>query len=186
VITVLGFLALVAFIALIFLLFRNHRRRKDELSPSRRESIGSQSPMMANVQSGGEGYTSSPPLGTIGMPAAAVASGSMTGAAPAGRAASTVSRGDGASTHSDSPFTGADAAFMAEAFRAALRKPDFQGQTVEEGESPDTAIEPAQDEELLSRHLAEEGKDIRSVSSSRGVKVETLEEGDSAGPSQQS
>ena len=112
------------------------------------------------------------------MPLSAGAGSAVMGT-QAGRADSTVSR-DGASTHSDLPFTGADAAFMAEAFRAALRKPDFQGQTVEEGESPDATQEPPQEEALLSHHLAEEGKDIRSVSSSRGVKVETLNEGDDA------
>lgn len=131
---------------------------------------------MANVQSA-DGYPSSPPLGAIG----AAGGSSLAGGNAVGRAGSTMSR-DGASTHSDLPFTGADAAFMAEAFRAALRKPDFQGQTVEEGESPDAggSRNPSQEEVLLSHHLAEEGKDIRSVSSSRGVKVETLNEEDDA------
>jgi hypothetical protein len=60
---------------------------------------------------------------------------------------------------------------MADAFRKALRKPDFAGRPVEGGESPDNGD---RKEELLSRELAEEGRDIRSVSSSRGVKVETM------------
>jgi hypothetical protein len=83
---------------------------------------------------------------------------------------------DGASTISESgPFSGADAAIMADAFRKALRKPDFAGRPVEEGESPDQPDNGEQrKEELLNRELAEEGRDIRSVSSSRGVKVETL------------
>ncbi|KAJ8463556.1 hypothetical protein ONZ45_g17535 [Pleurotus djamor] len=69
------------------------------------------------------------------------------------------------------PFSGADAAIMAHAFRTALRKPDFTD-PVEEGESPDREDEPQRT--AINRELAEEGRDIRSVSSSRGVKVETL------------
>lgn len=69
------------------------------------------------------------------------------------------------------PFSGADAAIMADAFRKALRKPDFAGRPVDEGESPENAD---RKEELLNRELAEEGRDIRSVSSSRGVKVEAM------------
>ena len=63
---------------------------------------------------------------------------------------------------------------MAEAFRKALRKPEFTDQPVEEGESPDAINDHP---ELLSRELMEEGRDIRSVGSSRGVRVETLSEG---------
>jgi hypothetical protein len=91
--------------------------------------------------------------------------------------------GDGASevsrAHSESsPFSGADAAIIAEAFRKQLRKPDFAGQTLEEGESPDSM---GRNGELLSAELAEEGRDIRSVGSSRGVRVEnTSESGDTA------
>jgi len=70
------------------------------------------------------------------------------------------------------PFSGADAAIMADAFRKALRKPDFKGSPVEEGDSPDS--QQADTGELMSRELAEEGRDIRSVESSRGVQVETL------------
>lgn len=81
--------------------------------------------------------------------------------------ASTISRANSAD---QGPFSGADAAIMADAFRKALRKPDFAEQPVEEGESP-----PEQkDEALINRELAEEGRDIRSVGSSRGVKVEAL------------
>lgn len=89
---------------------------------------------------------------------------------------------DGASTishaHSsgDGPFSGADAAIMADAFRKALRKPDFASPAIEEGESPDS-LDRAREAELLNRELAEEGRDIRSVSSSRGVRVETLSDG---------
>jgi hypothetical protein len=62
---------------------------------------------------------------------------------------------------------------MADAFRKMLRKPDFADRPVEEGESP-SGPEP---EEMIGRELAEEGRDIRSVSSERGVRVETLSDG---------
>jgi hypothetical protein len=67
-------------------------------------------------------------------------------------------------------FSGADAAIMADAFRMALRKPEFGGTSESPEESPE---EKAKNEaELLNKELAEEGRDIRSVSTSRGVKVE--------------
>jgi hypothetical protein len=53
-----------------------------------------------------------------------------------------------------------------------LRKPDFADAPVEEGESPPDSTDRGREE--LNRELAEEGRDIRSVSSSRGVRVETL------------
>jgi len=113
------------------------------------------------------------------LAAGAVGDPSSTGHGATGvqRAPSVVSP-DGASSisHGGSageggPFSGADAAIIANAFRTMLRKPDFADAPVEEGESPD-----GQDRGRveLNRELAEEGRDIRSVSSSRGVKVETL------------
>ena len=65
-------------------------------------------------------------------------------------------------------ISGADAAIMADAFRMALRKPEFVDGTPEE--SPEEKAK--KEAELLNKELAEEGRDIRSVSSSRGVKVE--------------
>lgn len=65
------------------------------------------------------------------------------------------------------PFSGADAAIMADAFRKALRKPDFAGPPVEE-------VDDHRDDAIMSRELKEEGRDLRSVGSSRGVRVETL------------
>lgn len=163
VIVILGFFALAALIALIFLVISRARRRRYDTS--RRESLGSQSPMMANVQDGATGPVS-PQLES------AVTGATFGGAAVA--ASSTSPENDGASEHSDNLFSGADAAVMAEAFRKALRKPEFTDQPVEEGESPDAINDHP---ELLSRELMEEGRDIRSVGSSRGVRVETLSEG---------
>lgn len=61
---------------------------------------------------------------------------------------------------------------MADAFRQALRKPEFSGDSPEESPEGETSKEA----ELLTKELAEEGRDIRSVSTSRGVKVEGLPE----------
>jgi hypothetical protein len=96
--------------------------------------------------------------------------------ASAGQRAPSVVSPDGASTISRAnsadagPFSGADAAIMADAFRKALRKPDFADQPVEE-DVPDSQ---RREEELLKRELSGEGRGIRNVQSSRGVKVETL------------
>ena len=83
-------------------------------------------------------------------------------------------------------FSGADAAIMADAFRKVLRKPDFAGRPIEEGDSPDSQDAPASGEgpagtnRLMNWELAEEGRDIRSVGSSRGVHVETHSTADDA------
>ena len=68
-----------------------------------------------------------------------------------------------------------EAAFMADAFRKALRKPDFTDRPQEEGESPESHAVEA-DQQLLKSELAGEGRDIRSVGSERGVKVVTDDE----------
>jgi hypothetical protein len=152
VIVVLGFFAILAICALGFLLVRRARRNQSG-TPSRRGSIGSASPMIV-----GAGRAPQSP---------------MMEQASAPRPASFSSPNDGSSmiSHtqsSETPFSGADAAIMADAFRKALRKPDFAARTIEEVDSPEG------EEQLLSRELAEEGRDIRSVGSSRDVRVETL------------
>ena len=167
VITILGFFALIAFVMLVFLVVHRVRRDRDRQN-SRRGSMGSQSPMMQSVQQGIVNEPQSPPPTLVGV--GAVGGGAFAGS-DKGRASTVIN--DGASTHSDTPFSGADAAVMAEAFRKALRKPDFADRPVEEGDSPDQPPDDHQPQ-LINRELAEEGRDIRSVSSSRGVRVETL------------
>ncbi|KAF7297829.1 hypothetical protein MKEN_01406700 [Mycena kentingensis (nom. inval.)] len=165
VIVVLGFLAIATTCVLAFFIIRRMRRRNLE---SNRNSMGSNSPMMANV-----GNSPASPL-----LAGAVIPGRLASTTSHAQGAPSVVSPDGASTISransaggDGPFSGADAAIMADAFRKALRKPDFADRPVEEGESPDNPE--ATEDQLLSRELADEGKDIRSVGSSRGVRVET-------------
>ncbi|EIW81325.1 hypothetical protein CONPUDRAFT_82302 [Coniophora puteana RWD-64-598 SS2] len=169
VIVVLGFLALLVGGILVWLVSR--RMRKRNRSP--RSSIGSSTPMMANVDNQ---HSPQSPLLAAGAGGAAMTQGRAS--SEQHRAPSVVSP-DGASVTShansagDGPFSGADAAIMADAFRKALRKPDFAGHPVEEGESPD-AQEDRSEDDIMNRELAEEGRDIRSVGSSRGVRVETL------------
>jgi len=118
--------------------------------------------MIANAQAGG---ASASPAFIAQNP----------GAADAAPTAASVAA-DGASTNSETPFSTMDAAVMAEAFRNALRKPDFAAGPPEEGDPGENSPEP-QDGELLSRELAEEGRGLRNVSTSREVRVEQLPEG---------
>ncbi|KAG9315630.1 hypothetical protein JVU11DRAFT_3272 [Chiua virens] len=161
VIVVLGFLAIVAGGVLVWLIMRRLRRRE---RLAHRGSMGSSTPMMANAQ-----HSNSPQLPLL---ASAAAGGVGRTSSEHHRPSSIVSP-DGVSeisrAHSagdQGPFSVADAAIMADAFRKALRKPDFAGATVEEPEE-------RKEDALINRELAEEGRDIRSVSSSRGVRVET-------------
>lgn len=125
--------------------------------------------MMA--ESPGVTQLASPLLGAKGI-ATGEAAGPATSGAPgtherhAGDDGSLISRSN--SAQESGLFSGADAAIMADAFRMALRKPEFMGETPEE--SPEEKA--MKEAELLNKELAEEGRDIRSVSSSRGVKVE--------------
>ncbi|KAI4525543.1 hypothetical protein EV122DRAFT_213069 [Schizophyllum commune] len=176
VIVVLGFLAVAASCVLAFLIIRRMRRQRE--LESQRNSMGSSSPMMQHVDNGG-------PASPLLVGGAAGVERQLSSAGHGGQNAPSIVSPDGASTisHANSagenaPFSGADAAIMADAFRKALRKPDFAAQPVEEGESPENKEPP--EEELINRQLAEEGRDIRSVSSSRGVRVETLSDADTA------
>ncbi|KAI1793279.1 hypothetical protein LXA43DRAFT_233950 [Ganoderma leucocontextum] len=168
VIVVLGFLALVAFGVLAFYIMRRLRQRRGG-TLSHRNSMGSSTPMMSNVERGG-------PISPVLGPAAFVGAGAA-GGTYSDRPPSPSGGHDGASmisrTSDTGPFSGADAAIMANAFRQALRKPDFADTPVED---PDEIIGHAHQSrtELLNQELAEEGRDIRSVGSSRGVRVETL------------
>lgn len=159
VIVVLGFFAILT-VGVLGLLLVRRARRNQSARVSRRGSIGSASPMIQGDPN------------TNGVPRSPVME--QTSVAP--HPASVYSPNDGSSmiSHahsSETPFSGADAAIMADAFRKALRKPDFAG-PIEEGDSPEGQEQ--KDNRLLSRELAEEGRDIRSVGSSRDVRVETL------------
>ena len=162
VITVLGFFALLAAVILFFVILRCMRRRKGA-NLSHRGSMGSSTPMMANAEQGGE-----PTSPVIGAGVYNAVDRHRPPSPEVQDGASTMSRGSDAGL-----FSGADAAVMANAFRAALRKPNFADRPDEEGESPDSNAR-NQEPDLLNAALNEEGRDIRSVGSSRGVRVETL------------
>ncbi|KAI0763614.1 hypothetical protein BD413DRAFT_206777 [Trametes elegans] len=179
VIVVLGFLALVASGILAFYIMRRLRQRREGML-SHRNSMGSSTPMMSSADRGGP---QSPVIGSSAFAGgAAGAAAAYSAGAYSARPSSPGDMHDGASmmsrTSDAAPFSGADAAIMANAFRQALRKPDFADRPVEEGESPDDQPQPGAagpgHSHLINQELAEEGRDIRSVSSSRGVKVETL------------
>ncbi|RDB24350.1 hypothetical protein Hypma_008423 [Hypsizygus marmoreus] len=174
VIVVLGFLAIAATCVLAFLIIRRVRRRRQDELDSNRNSMGSASPMMANA-----GAPSSPLLaggvlagaGSVHNPEPpSVLHDMHDGASTISRTGSAAAGGAGDS----GPFSGADAAIMADAFRKMLRKPDFAGGPVEE-DATGTEDENGKGKHvMINRELAEEGRDIRSVRSERGVKVETL------------
>lgn len=113
-------------------------------------------------------------------PLLGAATGGLAGAAASDhRRASSIVSPDGTSSMSHTgsaseggPFSGADAAIMADAFRKALRKPDFVVEALDEGDSPGS--QPPDNVELMNRELGDEGRELRSVESSRGVQVETL------------
>lgn len=170
VIVVLGFFALLASGMLAFFIVRRIRARQGG-TLSHRGSMGSSTPMMANAQANS-------PLLEPGAGFGAAAGAGLVGAAALNRPQTPLDAHDGASTTSrasDAAFlSSTDAAIMADAFRKALRKPDFADRPVEEGESPDNGNGGAGTGELINQELAEEGRDIRSVNSSRGFRVEAM------------
>ncbi|KAF8517351.1 hypothetical protein BU17DRAFT_91785 [Hysterangium stoloniferum] len=161
---VFGFLAFISFFFVFWILIRTLRRRHGNVKSLNRGSVGSQSPMMANI--------SGAPRSPTTVAHEPQSAESHLGPLPAISGRGIVSS-DGASSisHADSaggPISNVDAAALAAAFRNVMRKPDFADRPMEEGEAPE--------KDVMGQELAEEGRDIRSVSSSRGVKVETLSE----------
>lgn len=124
---VLGFLALVAFAIGAYVCMVCARRRRERDTDENSSGRGSEQPMMSGVHGGGGGG------GGGGVAEAALMGGvaGTGGAVAANRGARDsdgTSRGgptsDGGSD-AGGPITHTDAAIMAEAFRKALRKPEF-------------------------------------------------------------
>jgi hypothetical protein len=169
---VLGFLALVALLLLMYILIRNFRNR-NRFGPGNRGSMGSASPIMEEASPTNATHTGhgSYIVGALPLGQGGARTSSIRFPGQGNDGASVVSGSDKA------PFSGADAAIISDAFRLALRKPDFADRPAEEGESPDQladAPKMTRKEELMRSELADEGRDIRSVSSERGVKVESV------------
>ncbi|KAB5590677.1 hypothetical protein CTheo_5873 [Ceratobasidium theobromae] len=173
---ILGALALAALLLLAWLSARNLRTRQ------RRRSTGSSTPIMAvpaaHAPDSASPVHDAPGASLVGRPVSLRRGPGSMGAG--GIHAGT----DGASTRSGEtgPISGQDAAIMASAFRARLRKPDFATRPDEEGESPEER-DAREQTELLKEQLAEEGRDIQSVRSERGVRVynSTAEDGSEDG-----
>lgn len=113
--------------------------------------------------------------GAAGGAASSARGGSREGPIAGGGVGDTSSMMSGSDTTGPGMLSGADAAIVADAFRQAMRKPDFSGRPVEEDESPDQLDEDeaaARDRELMNMELAKEGRDIRSVGSARDVRVQ--------------
>ncbi|EAU85807.2 hypothetical protein CC1G_05024 [Coprinopsis cinerea okayama7 len=175
VIVVLGFLAIAATCILAFLILRRIRRRNQSELDSHRNSMGSASPMMANAAQQPSPVIAPTILPTVRRPDSLRRNDSHDRGGGQNAPSVVLHDGESGVSGEGGPFSGADAAIMADAFRKMLRKPDFAA--VDEGESPDSANDPggpAGGQHMLSRELAEEGRDIRSVGSSRGVRVESL------------
>ncbi|GAB1525596.1 hypothetical protein RhiTH_008759 [Rhizoctonia solani] len=166
---ILGILALAALMLLAWFSARNLRTRQ-----RRRQSTGSSTPIMGlpASQAPPESTISPiehPPASIVGRPVSIRRGGSLVNA----------NVNDGASTRSGEtgPISGQDAAIMASAFRAMLRKPDFASRPEEEDESPEE-----RNVRDMKEQLAEEGRDIQSVRSERGVRVHnTAEDGSEDG-----
>ncbi|CCA73888.1 hypothetical protein PIIN_07841 [Serendipita indica DSM 11827] len=161
-IVILGLISIVSILTLFFVVIRSARRKR---SLQNRSSMGSDSPM---IQGAGGPVSPIAASGMGGGPASLLA--------PPVRNAPSIRYNDGNSVASrtsaaEGVITGSDAAIMADAFRKALRKPDFADRPQEEGESPEQINAEESEALLLNRELAEDGKNIRSVSSQRGVKV---------------
>lgn len=172
VIVVLGFFAIAATCILIFFIIRRIRRRNQAEVESNRNSVNSASPMMANVQQDSPllGPTILPPMQQ--RPASLRRNDSHGG--PSVHQSDVLHDGASGISGEGGPFSGADAAIMADAFRKMLRKPDFAA--IGEGDSPESQAEAgatATGQEVMNRELAEEGRDLRSVASSRGITVES-------------
>lgn len=167
-IVVLGVISIVSILTLFFVLLRGARRRKD--SRDRRMSMGSESPMMqapggpvspaaASTSAGHTGVIGAVPPPVRNAPSIRYNDDSIH-SNPINHAASS------ASNNPEGVITTSDAAVMADAFRKALRKPEFA-----DGESPETQGTGETEGLLLNRELAEEGQNIRSVGSERGVHI---------------
>ena len=162
-VVVLGVVTLTCILSLVFVLQRYLRRKQKR--EDRRNSMGSESPMMAA------------PTGDPSSPITHESSyaGHQTVLPTLVRSPPSIHH-DKSSVHSKDPMISThEAAYMADAFRKALRRPDFADRPPEEGESPENnAVQT--EEQLLKSELAGEGRDIRSVGTERGVKVVTDEE----------
>lgn len=174
-ISVLGFLAVVAAMAGAYFIMAALRRRRQRQGGD--GSHRSSSPMMAaaagslagrSLNDGGYGGETSHMLEADhdGPIAAGAAGAARVGAA--GGAAMMASNSKSSRYSDDQPFTSDEASRMADAFRNALRNPEFApalgGESSgADGDSPNEGGGGSRASALLREELAAEGKDLRDV-----------------------
>ncbi|KAN0064332.1 hypothetical protein ACQY0O_002527 [Thecaphora frezii] len=180
-IAVLGFLALVAAIAGAYFIMAALRKRRQ--AQNQRGSFGSGSPMMAAAAGSLAGASTDAGHTTEASHMLHDDHGSNIGAgcsagAGAGYAAGGAARTRSLQSEDSHLFTSDEATRMADAFRNALRRPDFAPSGFGEssggeasGESPmEDTLEGGQSSRvsaLLREELAAEGKDLQSVGDRR-------------------
>ncbi len=164
-ISVLGFFALLGVLVVAYFLSRAARKRRERAAAW--GSYGSSSPMMrgvdgGSVDDGGAGFGSSAGAGAAGA-----------GAGAAAAAAAARSRSSG-SSHDSHPFSSDEATRMADAFRNALRKPEFPAAFSSDNNSPNEGDELRSSPELrptpasvMRDELASEGKGLKAVERGR-------------------
>ena len=166
-ISVFGFLALVGALVGAYFLLKSARKRRERISRNENHSYGSGSPMMRAIDAPG-----SVAGGSDGNAALAAAAGGVFGGGAATR-----------SSNESHPFSSDEATRMADAFRNALRKPEFAGTALSSDQNSPNEHEietdahfdeaaPAEStgptpRELIRNELASEGKDLRSVGRGR-------------------
>ncbi|PWN89221.1 hypothetical protein FA10DRAFT_138582 [Acaromyces ingoldii] len=176
-IVVFGFLALVAALVGAYFLMAAARRRRERGGQG--SHAGSDTPMMAGVAGGGSDEGDDDMMREVGVAGAGAAAGA---AASRGREA-------------DTPFSSNEASRMAEAFRAALRRPQFFGGGSGTSAQQDEGTSPGNDSSgsggnqsspgeglsardsiatgaLLRDELAAEGHDLRYVGDRRKPTIE--------------
>lgn len=184
IVVVLGIVAVVAICGLmLFAIFYLRERDKHD----RRHPIRSRSPSPSMAEAQGEPVVAAA-AGGHARDTSATSHGHRSNA-PEGTmsAAQRLGAVSPDSTHSRTeprPFSGSDAAIMANAFRAELRQPgrpleldeaEGDGDGVTEARARSSERPDTEREALLRRELGSEGADIRSVDSVRGVRVESSE-----------
>ncbi|KAM0790537.1 hypothetical protein ACM66B_003406 [Microbotryomycetes sp. NB124-2] len=193
IIVVLGVLALLTAAILAYLCIRRirrrrHRREVEGLSDEDLASgADSREPMMAQRSRGGAGAST---MTAAASGAAGATTGTVAAAAAAAAGGHRTRESDASSkpppsslAGSDGPITTSDAAFMAEAFRKALRKPEFGRDDSVEGSpdstptaegvqpvlssSPESTTAPAERRpsggEIINNELRSEGRSMRTV-----------------------
>ncbi|EST09290.2 hypothetical protein PSEUBRA_000878 [Kalmanozyma brasiliensis GHG001] len=169
-ISVLGFLAILAAMAAAYFIMAALRRKRQRQYGN--GSYRSSSPMMAAAAGSmaGQGTTDHGYAGETTQMLETEDGGAASLGPPAAIGGAAMMAGHSAASRQsdEQPFTSDEASRMADAFRNALRRPEFAGgmtgdSSGAEGESPNEMPGGSRASALLREELASEGKDLRSV-----------------------